>query len=290
MLDSGFTKTINAGIYDERATFYDATIIAELRTQRDRLCKDPQDLPIEGTPWFPTPLCIRAMIFVESGGPAGPSKGKMFDEFPMQVGYRKADKALGAMQAGVASAKATQGAGIVPTPAVMGILRASLEKNGRAWLQGTANVRLGINYIFMLQVRQMKQVSKQKVGPPELYVVGSGDSLEKIAKRQGSTVEAILLANLGVTKTTLLKKGDKLEVPPAEHSPAMVFGDPPKENEVPDWLHKRYNVGDASYPAKLRYVMNAFRERANYVVKVPDLLAMRSLNFSCRCDNCGEWL
>lgn len=316
MVDAGFLRTVDDGLRDPRAFAYDMVILDELRSLADRFCADPPRVAIEGRPWFPTPRTVRAMIFVETGGPAS---GKPdFDTFPLQVGKLSADKALPAMQAGNGAPKADQGAGLVPTDAARKILQASTGKHGRGAIQGEANVRLGINYLIMLQVSAMKSVSTKLVGPALERAIGAGDSFSTLAGRHGSTVEAIAAANEGVDSNRL-RLGQKILVPPAEMVPTLGFDAAIPDTQVPAWIARRYNGGrDPAYAEKLRYIFAAFG-RTGTATKAPgsadagmgdagtrdagigapgspgdagvpmlDRFALQTMSYACGCHDCAK--
>ncbi|MBX9698572.1 MAG: LysM peptidoglycan-binding domain-containing protein [Acetobacteraceae bacterium] len=263
MLTEGFKRDMKAGVQSTRAFQYDSVILDELRALRDRLCGEAPQIPFEGRPWFPSPLLVRAMILIEGGGPAGPQSGRMHDDFPMQVGYRKADEGLPALQAGNGNDKANQGAGVIPTLGARKILLASTGKDGRAAIQGAANVRLGITYILVLQVTKMGFYSERLEGPSKQVTVGKGGSLDQIAADHGSRADVIFAANPELKSPAAIKPGQLLVVPPARLAPKPVFGKAPKDADVLEWLANHYNYGDREhYAEKLRFVMDLFRARA----------------------------
>jgi LysM repeat protein len=66
---------------------------------------------------------------------------------------------------------------------------------------------------------------------PKIYVVKSGDSLDKIARLHGLTIQAVKTANK--IKTDVIHPGQKLQLMPVGSSPLQVRSEQKKsKNEV----------------------------------------------------------
>ena len=79
--------------------------------------------------------------------------------------------------------------------------------------------------------RVAKTTPKTKVITPKIYVVKSGDSLDKIARSHGLTIQAVKVANK--MKTDVIHPGQKLQLMPVGSSPLQVRSEHKKgEKEV----------------------------------------------------------
>ncbi len=238
-LDSGWKRTIDDGIANPEWDAYDALLRNEIgplecsvvnRHYNARFIADAQRTRYPGVDW----KLAKAMLWVESGGP----KGGAWVTRPMQIG-NPGDPAYAVVKGG------RDGSAIV-----MSAELAKAIKSGSID-QPQLNVRAGIAYLFT----RMAQFDMITVHDPvdssiQLVRVQPGDSLERIAKRVGTTVE-ILSAMRKVNSSSVLRIGEALQYRKAKLQLSIVGWR--------SWdyatIAARYNGGgDKHYAEKLEYV------------------------------------
>lgn len=178
---------------------------------------------------------LKALLWVESGGPANPSWTKR----PMQIG-NPGDPAYRVLKAG------QEGANLVLAPS----LQADLKRQPID--SPTLNIRAGVGYVFVrMAMTEMASVPDATDACVHEYEVLPGDTFDRISKKVGTTLAVLQELN---PEKTLLRPKDKVKFRKAK-----------VERVIVGWrvinatsLAQRYNVGDPSYAAKLTFVMGLF--------------------------------
>ena len=231
MLSSKWTATMDAAVADQRSSAYDQTIQAELRDYTTRL---------GSTPGYTEPSykLIKALLLIESGGPAAPAwTGRV-----AQIG-NLGDAGYGVLKSGA------ENSALVMSPDFRGALASKPISDS------VLNVRAAIALIFTKAV-QAATGSVVDARDPQLrqHVVSKGDTFGRIARTESSTVPDIRASNPGISPTLRLK--EKINY----HHATMV-------SQITGWslidatfLARRYNGGgDPDYEEKLRYVVGLLK-------------------------------
>ncbi len=178
---------------------------------------------------------VKAMVWTETGGPSDPS----WKSRPMQIGNPGDPglRALFAIQGG--------GALIIPPTLKQSLTRAS------AIATPVMNIRAGAAYLLM----RFANFGYTTVieGPVSHYVVRPGDSFDKIAKIDHSTVPTLQHLNPGIQ--TLHPK-QVIEVQKASLVKIITGWRPITTTTI---AH-RYNVGDTDYAKKLEYCLSVMNQ------------------------------
>lgn len=179
---------------------------------------------------------VKAMAWVESG-----AANSEWHSRPMRIGI-PGDPGLASFLSG------NEGGDLILPPAWKGRLTTSSVQ-----AIPTHNIRAGIGYLLMKMANyEYRSVLSQDSRVYEI-TVKSGDSFEKIAKTQGSTVD--ILRQLNPT-AAVLRPGQVLK-----YQKASV------QRVIKSWRHisttlmaQRYNGGgDPNYATKLDYALSALR-------------------------------
>lgn len=231
MLSPKWTATMDAAVADPRAAAYDQTVQSELRDYTARLGSTRGYVE-------PSFRLIKALLLIESGGPAASSwRGRV-----AQIG-NPGDPGYGVLKAGA------ENSALVMSPD----LRARLADTPIN--DPTLNVRAAIALIF---AKAVQATTTSVVDPADplmrQHVVGKGDSLSRIARIERSTVPDIRASNPAVSPSLHLK--EKVNY----HHASMV-------SQVSGWstidagfLARKYNGGgDLDYADKLNYVLAHLR-------------------------------
>jgi hypothetical protein len=176
---------------------------------------------------------IKAVIWTESGGPANHA----WKTNPMQIG-KAGDPGLSALLEG------DEGGDLILPPSVLGSLTiASARSNPRA------NIAAGTGYLLMRHATyEIRSVKDQQDSGIYSVLVKPGDSLDKIAKNNQTTVQALRSAN---GPSFMLRPGQTLKYQKAKLSKAIVGW----QRITPSSIARRYNVGDSAYSKKLSYCL-----------------------------------
>ena len=231
MLSPKWTATMDAAVADPRSAAYDQAVQSELRDYTARLGSTRGYVE-------PSFRLIKALLMIESGGPAAPAwRGRV-----AQIG-NLGDAGYGVLKAGA------ENSALVMSPD----LRARLADTTIS--DPTLNVRAAIALIFTKAV-QAATTSVVDAADPLMrqHVVTKGDSFSRIARTERSTVPDIRASNPAISPTLRLK--EKVNY----HHASMV-------NEITGWsaidasfLARRYNGGgDTDYADKLNYVLARVR-------------------------------
>ena len=182
---------------------------------------------------------IKAMIWTESGGPTH----REWRSNPMQIG-NPGDPGLQALLS------AKEGGELIMPPDLMKKL--TVANAGSA---PQMNIRAGMAYLLMRLARfDVGTVQDKSDNKMYSVVVKAGDSLDKIARVNGTTVDNLKMHN---ASTGVLRAGKALRYQKAQIR-KMIVG---WESITTMRIAARYNVGDPNYAKKLDYCMSMIRGR-----------------------------
>jgi len=232
---TGYEKwqdTVKQGISDVKWDEHDSIIRSAVAEFNTRLGKKSVyvEKPMPALNW----LWIKAIIWVESGGPTNASWGSR----PMQIG-NPGDPAHGVLKA------QAEGSGI--------IMDKTLTSNINAINTPKINIQAGTAYLLTrLSKSMMKSVLSQTDKKEKSYTVVAGDSLDKISRKCNTTVDVLKQYNPKHVK--LIRPGDKLKYYTAKIE-RVIVGWHSVSAKV---IAKQYNseLVDKSYTTKLTYVMD----------------------------------
>jgi hypothetical protein len=185
---------------------------------------------------------VKAMTWVESG--AGNPKWK---NSPIQIGNR-GDLGLGALLSG------KEGGDLILPPHWQPRLTFA-----SAQMIPSHNIRAGIGYLLMKMANfDIKSISDADA---KIYdvTVKAGDSLDKIAKAQGSTLE--LMKKLNPT-AHVLRPGQVLKYQKAVQKKVIVGWKPITTSSIASYYN---GGGDSMYKTKLDYALAAIRKSKGVV-------------------------
>ena len=217
--------TVDRGITDKRWDDFDAVIKTEIAAYNKRFGKSFD--------W----KYVKAMIWTESGGPDNPSWKKRV----MQIG-NPGDAAYGVLTSG------KEGTSLIMSDALKKELKVKSNID-----KPKINIKAGTAYLIArLAKYQEKSVRDAKDKKEYSYTVVGGDSLWKIAKKEGTTVDELKASNPS-KKSGHIKKGDVLKY----HKAKMTTVVSAWRNFDTATIAARYNGGgDSNYKGKLDYVIN----------------------------------
>lgn len=215
-LDPKWTATIDAALSDSAWDDYDEVIKKEVTDYNKR---------------FATTIdwkILKAQLWTESGGP----NSGAWTTRPMQIG-NTGDKAWGVMKAHKEHSNL--------------ICSAALTKeidDGKSSINDPKfNVRVGIAYVLTRVADYGTKITDPK---EKEYVVKSGDSIEAIAAKIGTTQQNLFDLNPHAKK--VIHPGDKLKYQSAAIGVTSI------PVLTPEILQKRYNGnGDSTYAEKIKY-------------------------------------
>ncbi len=227
MLSPKWTATMDAAVADPCSPAYDQTIQAELRDYTARL---------RSTPGYVEPpfRLMKALLMIESGGPAAPSwRGRV-----AQTG-NLGDQGYGVLKTG------SENSDLVMSPDLRATLASTFINDP------VLNGRAAIALVFTKAVIAVT-VSAVDPADPLLrqHVMTKGDSFNRIAHTERSTVPDIRASNPSISPALRLKERVSY------HHASMV-------RQITSWnvidanfLARRYNGGgDPGYVEKLNYVL-----------------------------------
>ncbi|WP_338767270.1 LysM peptidoglycan-binding domain-containing protein [Massilia sp. METH4] len=180
---------------------------------------------------------VKAMIWTESGGPDNPA----WRENPMQIG-NEGDPGLRALLVGNEGGEL-----IMPTSLRQRLTIASVTTNLRH------NIEAGVAYLLMRHARYdiqtVKDANDKRI---HSVMVKAGDSLDRIARKNDTTVEILKTSN---GAHVFLRPGQTLQYQKAALRKVIIGW----ELITPASIAKRYNVGDPSYSRKISYCLEVIR-------------------------------
>lgn len=180
---------------------------------------------------------IKAMLWVETG-----AHDPQWNSKPMQIGVAN-DPGLASLLSG------KEGGDLILPPAWKGPLTISSART-----IPTYNIRAGIGYLLM---RMASFEYRSVLGTdPKVYeiTVRLGDSLDKMARAQGTTIETLKMLN---ATATVLRPGQVLRYRKASVQKVITGWRPISATLIA----QRYNGGrDLNYAAKLDYALPLVRK------------------------------
>lgn len=186
---------------------------------------------------------IKAMVWTESGGPSGPA----WKTRPMQIG-NPGDPGLAALLGGKEG-----GDLIMPGDIASGL---SVKNAGS---EPEKNIQAGVGYLLMRAASYKYEDVWDANAPIVDYKVVAGDSIDRIAKRNGSTVGRLYWLNPGLQNEMAqhisLKLGRSLKVQKARNT-KMIASFKSLDNAT---VAKLYNTGDSRYADKLAYCLTKIK-------------------------------
>ena len=183
---------------------------------------------------------IKAMVWTESGGPNNPA----WHNNPMQIG-NNGDPGLAALLSGKEG-----GDLIMPAEIKRTLTTTSVRSSAQM------NIIAGTAYLLMRLARFDIATIPDNTGH-KLYevVIKPGDSLDRVARASGSTVDTLKKLNPGAF---VLKPGQTLKCQKAAMQKIIVGWNMVTASTIAT----RYNVGDPAYAKKLNYCLAVMRKRA----------------------------
>lgn len=231
-LSQKWKDTVDKGINDKRWDDYDADIKREVTGYGAKFAKKSQFLekPLPTVNW----LYIKAMLWVESGGPDNPA----WKTRPMQIG-NSGDPGFDVLKQG------KEGSRLIMSQGLQKDLEAGLINKPKV------NVCAGIAYLYTRMAKsQIKTLYDDQDKKVYEYTVISGDNLTRIAGKVGTTVEE--LKDRNKSAGTMIKPGRKLKYRKAKKQRAIIDWRPFTTQNIAE----RYNGGgDPDYAAKLNYLI-----------------------------------
>lgn len=224
--------TIGASLKDPRWHMYDCDVQRIVAEFNRHLSGRGGYFPLD---W----RLIKAMLWTESGGPDNPAWRKN----PMQIG-NDGDPGLAALLSG------KEGGDLI-MPADLKRTLTSTSARGSTQM----NIYAGTAYLLMRMARfDIGTVSDDKDCNIYEVVVKTGDSLDKIARTNGSTIDTLRKLNQGAS---ILKPGQTLKYQKASIRKIIVGWGMVTTSAIAT----RYNVGDPAYAKKLDYCLSLMRKR-----------------------------
>lgn len=229
---TGFEKWqdgLSAAAGDEKWNGWDCEVQMAVNEYNRHLARKPGYMPLD---W----QLIKAMLWVETGANNSEWKSK-----PMQIGVA-GDPGLASLFSG------KEGGDLIVPPALNGRLTMETARTIPAY-----NIRAGIGYLLM---RVANFEYRTVLGEdPRIYeaTVKAGDSLDKIAKTHGSTVDVLKKLNPTVN---VLRSGQILKYQKASTQRVITSW----RNVTTILVAQRYNGGgDPNYAKKLDYALALVR-------------------------------
>jgi len=227
-------ETIDQAKSDPRWHAYDAEIMLAVGEFNRYLSRMKGYFPLD---W----RLIKAMIWTESGGPDSPA----WNFRPMQIG-KPGDPGLHALLSG------KEGGEVIMPPELKN--RLSVGNVGIPSL----NIRAGIAYLLMRCASygfvQVADVSDSKIYE---YKVKPGDSLDKIARMQGTTIGVLRKLN---PSAAVLMPGQSIRYQKASNQKVVTRWQPITTMSIA----QKYNtdLGDPNYARKLDYCLSVMAQFA----------------------------
>jgi LysM repeat protein len=231
-LSQKWKDSVEPGVTDAAWDKYDSVIQIEIAASNLRLKNIPGYKTVD---W----KVVKAMIWVESG-----ANSPAWNTAPIQIGV-PGDPGLGVLQRG------ENGSDLIMTTDL-----ANRVKNTQlVSTDPNLNIQAGIAYLFT-------QMSKSEIisvvdDPSVLnYTVAAGDSLDKISKKLGTTVDNLKSQNPGAG--AMIHPKDVLKYQKAMMKRQIMGW---RDFNVMTTIADRYNGGgDPDYAAKLVYVLDLFKK------------------------------
>lgn len=230
-LSAKWKKTIDDGMKSPNPYYiWNGIVIHECVHYAQRLGSTPGFSAVD-------PTLIIAMLWVESGGPLSPAwTGRVMQiGNPKDLGWPALRKHEGATEA-------------VVDPEFL----KKIDKATTVDLQDPVfNIKAGIAYLYTrMSISEIGSILDGRIPTIQMHVVAAGETATTIAQREGTTVELLRALNPNVN-IDVLHAGQLLVFYKA-HMGRKITG---WRSFDPTTVAQRYNVGDANYAEKLRYVI-----------------------------------
>lgn len=181
---------------------------------------------------------VKTMLWVETG-----AKDPQWARRPMQIG-NASDPGLPSLLLG------NEGGALIIPPSI----RRGLSLEG-ARSDPRQNIRAGIGYLLMRMASYAyKSVLDADARVYEVTAI-AGDSIERVAKAQGSTPEVMKKLNPSVS---IVHAGDVLKYQKASVERVITGWSPLSSGSIA----QRYNHGDSFYARKFQYAASSIAQRA----------------------------
>jgi hypothetical protein len=217
---------------DPRWRAYDSEIILAVSEFNAHLSSMKGYFPLD---W----RLIKAVIWTESGGP----DSRAWNSRPMQIG-NPGDPGLAALLSG------KEGGEIIMPPQLKGRLNM-----GNAGIP-PFNIRAGIAYLLMRCASYgFVQVMDARDSKVYEYTVQAGDSLDKIARRQGTTLEVLRKLN---PAAAVVRPGQSIRYQKASIQKIVTRWQPITTGLIAQKYNT--NLGDPNYAKKLDYCLSVMTE------------------------------
>ncbi len=230
-MDTGYEKwkqTIDTALSDSTWDQYDCSIVQYANAFNVHLAPTPGYVSLDWT-------LIKAMVWTETTGPSNAS----WSTKPMQIG-KPGDPGLQALLGG------REGGDLIIPPQYQGTLNLA-----SAIATPQMNICAGIAYLLMRFAKFGFETITS--GAVTVYVVKPGDSFDKIAHNNGSTVETLQKLNPGVV---VLKPKQSVNIQKATQRKKITGWNPISTTVIA----ARYNVGDSRYAQKLDYCLEVIKK------------------------------
>ena len=220
---------LNKAIADDKWNAWDCEIQVAVNEYNRHLSGTAGYMPLD---W----QLIKAMVWVETG-----AESKKWGSSPIQIG-NPGDPGLRSLLAG------NEGGDLIIPPAWKNRLTI-----GTAITIPAHNIRAGIGYLLMRMANYTVRSVVDSDGTTYEVKVQVGDSIAKIAKAKGSTVEIIQKLNFA---THVLKPGQVLKYQKAAQKKVITGWKMVSTSSVA----ANYNVGDLMYAKKLDYALKLIKK------------------------------
>jgi len=221
-------RTIDQAKSDSSWDGYDCGIIQYVSSFNAHLAPTPGYVSLDWT-------LIKAMVWTEAGGPARPA----WTTKPMQIG-KSSDPGLQALLGG------REGGDLIIPPQYQGTLNLA-----SAIATPQMNICAGIAYLLMRFAKFGFETITS--GAVTVYVVKPGDSFDKIAHNNGSTVDTLQRLN---PRVVVLKPKQSVNIQKATQRKKITGWNPISTTMIA----ARYNVGDSRYAQKLDYCLEVIKK------------------------------
>jgi len=224
-------ETIDTALHDVRWHEYDCSIVSIVNEFNRHLAPTPQYHPLN---W----RIVKAMIWTETGGPTDPS----WRSRPMHIGH-PSDPGLHALFGG------KEGGDLIMPPDMKRVLSVA-----NAIGMPIPNIKAGTGYLLMRFARYGFESVADRDSRLYDITVRPGDSLDRIARANGTTRETLEKLNPGVR---LLRPGQVLQFRRAAIRKVIVGWNPLSTSLIAS----RYNTRDPRYADKLNYCLSIMSRR-----------------------------
>jgi hypothetical protein len=224
-------ETINGAISDERWQSYDCDIQRAVNQLNRHLTRTAGYRSLD---W----RLIKAMVWTESGGP----NTRAWRDNPIQIG-NPGDPGLTALFSG------REGGELIIPPELRNRLTIGATKTSPQM-----NISAGIAYLLMrLASYGFATVPDGQDNTTYDVLVKAGDTLEKISRSNGTTVDTLRKCNTGAL---VLRPGQSLRYQKASIKKVIMRWTSANATSIA----RLYNVGDPAYAKKLTYCLSVMQK------------------------------